>query len=195
MIKSSHTSELDAYLRECVDTISGIDIVKVEEVGCALWDARERGGTVFVIGNGGSASTASHMAADVMLTSGLKELGLRIVALSENSAVVTATGHDLAFRSVFARQLQLMASENDVLIAISASGTSQNVLEGVALAKEMGIETIGLTGFDGGEFRHLVSLSIHVESEIGAYGPVEDAHLVVNHMLTRYLQRRAARNE
>jgi len=177
-----------AYLDECIDALNSVDLNAVKSVSDALLAARVRSATVFVVGNGGSAATASHMATDLMLGSGLVNPPLRVIALTDNQAIITATGNDLNFDQVFSRQLIHLARPEDVLIAVSASGNSPNVLACVDAAKELGLTTIAFTGFDGGRLATMVDLLVHVPTRKGAYGPVEDVHLMVNHMITEQLK-------
>jgi D-sedoheptulose 7-phosphate isomerase len=177
-----------AYRNECIAALNSIDLDAVESVTRALLDARGRGSSVFVVGNGGSAATASHMATDLMLGSGLVDPPLRVIALTENQAIITATGNDLGFDQVFSRQLRHLAKPQDLLIAVSASGNSPNVLACVEAAKELGLTTVAFTGFDGGRLATKVDLLVHVPTRQGAYGPVEDVHLMVNHMITEQLK-------
>jgi D-sedoheptulose 7-phosphate isomerase len=177
-----------AYRNECIAALNSIDLDAVESVTRALLDARGRGSSVFVVGNGGSAATASHMATDLMLGSGLVDPPLRVIALTDNHAVITATGNDLGFDHVFSRQLRHLAKPDDLLITVSASGNSPNVLACVEAARELGLTTIAFTGFDGGRLATMVDLLVHVPTRQGAYGPVEDVHLMVNHMITEQLK-------
>ena len=177
-----------AYREECITALNSVDLDAVESVSNALLQARDRGSRIFVVGNGGSAATASHMATDLMLGSGLVDPPLRVVALTDNQAIITATGNDISFDQVFSRQLIHLAERGDILMAVSASGNSPNVLACVDAAKELGLTTIAFTGFDGGRLAALVDLLVHVPTRMGAYGPVEDVHLVVNHMITEQLK-------
>ncbi len=152
-----------------------------------LVDARAREALVCVAGNGGSATTASHMVTDLMFGRGLPEPGLRVVGLADNQAVLTATGNDVSFDEVFARQVRRLARPGDVVILVSASGGSPNIIRAAEEARSLGVTVIGLTGFDGGRLAGLSDVSIHVPSEPGAYGPVEDVHLIINHMLVHLL--------
>ncbi len=155
-----------------------------------LVDVRERGGRVFIIGNGGSATTASHMATDFGVGSQRVDAGVRVFSLADNSGVITATGNDLSFEDIYAAQVRLLGEPGDVLVAISASGNSPNLVEAALRAKRLGMKVVGLTGFSGGRLREISDVSVHVETETGDYGPAEDAHLVVNHMVTELLRQR-----
>jgi len=178
---------MQLYRDECIAALNSVDLNAVESVTQTLLEARGRGANVFVIGNGGSAATASHMATDLMMGSGLVDPPLRVIALTDNQAIITATGNDVGFDQVFSRQLSHLALQGDVLIAISASGNSPNVLACIGTANELGLKTIAFTGFDGGRLATVVDLLVHVPTRQGAYGPVEDVHLMVNHMITEQL--------
>jgi len=179
---------LNAYRAESIAALNAVDLVSVMAVVDALLAVREAGRTVFIVGNGGSAATASHMATDLMLGSLLVDPPLRVIALTDNQAIITATGNDVDFVQVFARQLSRLAKPGDLLLVVSASGNSPNILVCVDTAKAMNLTTVGFTGFDGGKLATLVDLLVHVPTRVGAYGPVEDAHLAVNHMITEQLK-------
>ena len=182
---------MQAYRDECVAALNAVDLDAVAAVAEALLAARDAGHIVFIAGNGGSAATASHMATDLMLGSQLVDPPLRVIALTDNQAILTATGNDLDFNQVFARQLSRLAQPGDLLITVSASGNSPNILACIDTAKAMNLTTIGFTGFDGGELATMVDLLVHVPTRKGAYGPVEDVHLAVNHMITERLKEAA----
>ena len=177
-----------AYREECIAALNSVDLDAVESVSNTLLEARDRGSHIFVVGNGGSAATASHMATDLMLGSGLVNPPLRVIALTDNQAIITATSNDVSFNQVFSRQLIHLAQRGDILIIVSASGNSPNVLACAEAAKELGLTTIAFTGFDGGGLATMVDLLVHVPTRIGAYGSVEDVHLMVNHMITEQLK-------
>ena len=179
---------LEAYRAECIAALNCVDLDAVESVSNTLLEARDRGSHIFVVGNGGSAATASHMATDLMLGSGLVDPPLRVIALTDNQAIITATGNDVSFEQVFSRQLIHLAQRGDILIAVSASGNSPNVVACVDAAKKVALTTIAFTGFDGGRLAKMVDLLVHVPTRVGAYGPVEDVHLMVNHMITEHLK-------
>lgn len=155
-----------------------------------LIEAREAERQVFVIGNGGSATTASHMATDLGVGSQRFGAGIRVTSLVDNAGVITATGNDLSYDDIFSAQVQLLGQPGDVLVAISASGNSKNLIAAVAQAHQFGMKVVGITGFTGGRLAEIADLSIHVLTDVGDYGPAEDAHLVVNHMVTELLRQR-----
>ena len=178
----------DIYLERVLSALRGLDLEAITSVARVLREARSRGAQVLIAGNGGSASTASHMATDFGVGSHKQGLGIRAICLSDNVSAITATANDISYDSVFSQQLELLADPLDVAILISASGNSPNILSAAHSAIARGLVLISLTGFDGGALRLLAHHSIHVETPHGDYGPVEDVHLVVNHMLTELLR-------
>jgi len=128
------------------------------------------------------------MATDLGVGSHKEGCGIRAISLNDNASVLTATANDMGFEQVFVQQLSLLAQSGDVLIAISASGNSPNIVAAAQYARGVGVTVIGLTGFDGGALRGLSDISIHVQTLVGDYGPVEDVHLVVNHMMTEMIR-------
>ena len=177
----------DEYLSELRQTLSRFPINEVRTVA-KLLSSIELVGNIFVAGNGGSASTASHMATDLGVGSLRRSNPLRIVSLVDNAAVLTATANDLTFDEIFSQQLKLLGRKGDVFICFSASGNSKNLINAVNEAREMEITTISITGFDGGALRTISDLNIHIDTEIGSYGVVEDVHSTVSHMLTEIIR-------
>ena len=176
------------YMDRMRAALDGVDLAAVAQAVRLLVDARSSNSLVLLAGNGGSASTASHMATDFGVGSHTWGLGLRAICISDNSSVITATANDISFDRVFAEQIELLAGPDDVVILISASGNSPNILEACRSAKKVGASVIALTGFDGGRLRELASLCLHVPTTQGDYGPVEDVHLSINHMLTEMIR-------
>jgi D-sedoheptulose 7-phosphate isomerase len=114
----------------------------------------------------------------------------RAVSLTDNVAVLTAIANDIAYADVFVRQLEGLLRPGDVVVAISASGNSPNVVRAIEYARSHGAVTVGLTGFDGGRLKALCDEAVHVATPPGEYGPVEDTHLVLDHLITGYLRAR-----
>ena len=153
-----------------------------------FWLACKRGATIFFVGNGGSAATASHFANDLVKGARVDGRGgFRAVSLTDNVALMTALANDDGYEAVFTGQMRDLFNKGDVLVAISASGNSPNVVAAAKLAKERGGTTVGLVGFDGGDLRNICDIVVHVRSRTGEYGPVEDVHMVLDHMITSYL--------
>jgi D-sedoheptulose 7-phosphate isomerase len=179
------------YLERLGDSLKEIRTEDVAELGDILYRAYHLGSSVFVVGNGGSASTASHMAADLAKnTIGPHMTRFRVLSLNDNMSLLTALANDDGYENVFREQLVNLIRPGDVLIAISASGNSANVLRAIEYANSRNAQTVGLLGFDGGRALHLVGCAIHVQSR--DYGVIEDAHLILNHILVEYFQRRLA---
>lgn len=177
-----------SYFDYLSDILRSIDLEQVTAFVQTLLDARERGSAIFFIGNGGSASTASHFANDLTIGTNSYDKPFRVVSLTDNNAVITAIGNDFGFDDVFERQLRVLGKKDDVLIGISASGNSSNLLKAFDAAKEMGIKTFALTAFDGGKMQQVADAGIHVPTGLREYGPAEDAHLILNHVIAAYLK-------
>lgn len=157
----------------------------------ALLQARETGKTIFFIGNGGSAATASHFANDLLAGMRLRkeQKPFKALALTDNNALMTALANDEGYEDVFSKQLEVLMEPGDILVAISASGNSPNLIKAIDLAKSRGNLTFGLVGFDGGKMKQICDRHILVETAKGEYGPVEDVHMVLDHLVTGYLYR------
>ena len=179
------------YLGRLITTLKEIPTDRVEQLANLLYRAYADGKQVFTLGNGGSASTASHMAADLNKnTIGPNMRRFRIMSLNDNMSLVSALANDLGYENMFAEQLQNLIHPGDVLIAISGSGNSPNVLRAIEYAQSRSAEVAALLGFDGGKALELADLSVLVDSH--DYGVVEDAHLIINHILVEYFRERLA---
>jgi len=166
-----------------------LDFEAVEKVTQLLLDKERSGQTIFLAGNGGSAATASHFVIDLLECSRPEDgVHFKAVCLSDNTPSLTALGNDLSYQEVFAGQMRVLFGKGDVLVVISASGNSPNVVEAARLGKELGGVTVGLLGFDGGKLARICDHVIVVATDKGEYGPVEDIHLVLDHMITSYLR-------
>ena len=174
------------YLSTVLNNISLKDIEKFVEV---LLEARERESSIFFIGNGGSAATASHFANDIAIGTRTYEKPFRAISLCDNQAVITAIANDDGYEKIFSQQLQVLLKKQDVVVAISASGNSPNLLDAIDTAKKMNTITVGISAFDGGKMKEMVDVSLHVPTEKGEYGPAEDAHMVLDHLVSNYLMR------
>jgi D-sedoheptulose 7-phosphate isomerase len=178
-----------SYLDYLVQILNGIDTAEIGRFVNTLLDARERGATVFFIGNGGSAATASHFANDLAIGTNSYEKPFRVISLTDNQAIITAIGNDFGFQDIFVRQLRVLGKPGDVVVAISASGNSPNLLNTFEYAKSVGIKTVAITAFDGGKMKAVADEGIHVPTAPKEYGPAEDAHMVLDHLVGAYLMR------
>jgi D-sedoheptulose 7-phosphate isomerase len=177
------------YTRRLSALLLDLDHAAIEEVVRLFLEARERGSRIFFIGNGGSASTATHFAIDIGMGTRGGERPFRAISLTDNNAILTGIANDFGYDEVFARQLAVTMMPGDLVVAISASGNSPNVIKAVEFAKSRGNHTIGVIGFDGGKLKKLSATSVHVATPAGEYGLVEDVHLVINHVITSHLQK------
>ena len=178
-----------AYLKYVSSVLEKISLEEIEQFVESLLAARDRGSAVYFIGNGGSAATASHFANDIAIGTRLFDKPFRVISLCDNHAVITAIANDDGYEQIFSRQLGVLLKKDDVVVAISASGNSENLLCGIDMAKQKGAITVGLTAFDGGKLRGVVDLSVHVPTNKGEYGPAEDGHMVLDHLVGSYLMR------
>jgi D-sedoheptulose 7-phosphate isomerase len=174
----------DGYLCYLSQVFKRIDREAVALFVQALERARVEGATVFFCGNGGSAATASHFQNDLTRW---RTDPMKVVSLTDNVAVITALGNDYGYDRIFVMQLECLLAEGDVVVAISASGNSPNVVQAIEFANERKAISVGLTGFDGGRLGELCEIHVHVPSARGEYGPVEDAHMVLDHLVMSYL--------
>lgn len=177
-----------SYLGEC---LKGLDLTELTATGEVFLRARTDKRTIFFAGNGGSAATASHFCQD-MAEVGRKAgtEGFRVLSLTDNTSYITAAGNDYGFEAIFTNQMTFLFQENDVLVVISASGNSANVVKAVHLARERKGIVIALVGFDGGQLAGLADHVLRIPTIKGEYGPVEDAHLIVAHVITAFLTAR-----
>ncbi len=173
------------YKSQLLQAIDSIDLAAVSEAVQILAAARDAQRTIFVCGNGGSASTASHFACDMIKGASFQRASrFRILALTDSMPTITAYSNDVSYDSVFVEQLRNFAQPGDVVIAISGSGNSPNVIQAIEYANSAGCHTIGLTGRDGGKLGTLAQLRLHVDA--AHMGRIEDGHLVICHMLCYY---------
>jgi D-sedoheptulose 7-phosphate isomerase len=192
--KANMNDTMDSYLSRLRGTIDSLPTDKLTRLGEMLYRAYDSEKQVFTLGNGGSASTASHIAADLAKnTIGPNMRRFRIASLNDNTAIVTALANDLGYENVFSEQLQNLIRPGDLLIAVSASGNSPNVIKAIRYAQAKSAEVVGLLGFDGGAAAQLVDLAIVVDSK--DYGVVEDTHLIINHILVEYFRKRLAEEQ
>jgi len=176
---------IENYKADLIHTIGVIDNAQVQTAIDWFKAARENKKHIFVCGNGGSASTASHFACDIVKGASFqREERFRIMALTDSLPTITAYSNDVGYECVFAEQLQNFAQPGDILMAISGSGNSPNVLRAVEYGNSIGCKTIALTGRDGGKLGPLAQLNIQVP--VPHMGRIEDAHMIVCHMIGYY---------
>ncbi|HAH86503.1 MAG: SIS domain-containing protein [Armatimonadota bacterium] len=177
---------IDAYLKNVAGLISDTSRSDLMVVADILVDAYKSDAQVFIMGNGGSASTASHMACDLQKTIGLHgNRKFRVMALTDSSPLMTAWANDFDYSDIFSRQLEAWVGPGDVVIAISGSGNSKNVLKAVDYANKSGATSIGMSGFRGGQLVGICHYNIVVPSNDMQH--IEDLHMVFAHLLFRYI--------
>lgn len=187
-------SFLQSYKSDLLKAIETIDLANVKRAIEILGETREAGGHIFVCGNGGSASTASHFACDMVKGASFnRSARFRIMALTDSLPTITAYSNDVSYECVFVEQLKNFAREGDVVIAISGSGNSPNVLRAVEYGNSIGCQTIALTGRNGGKLGPLAQLNIQTSNS--HMGRIEDSHLLVLHMISYYFMESANGSE
>ena len=192
----SHVVEiLDArqYFEEFQRVLADLCYDTINQVADMLLRANEAGRTVYLFGNGGSASLASHLACDLGKGTAYCNGGkrFRVIALTDNIPTMTAWANDASYEDVFSEQLRNFVEPQDVALAISGSGNSQNVLNALAVAREAQATTIGITGFQGGKMKSLCDICIVVPSD--NMQVIEDLHLAMAHSIFRILYSRMSR--
>jgi D-sedoheptulose 7-phosphate isomerase len=179
--------QIQHYISMLQQTMDNLQLSLISDVIHKLQQARVQGSQIFIMGNGGSASTASHFVCDLAKNTRYDGLPhFRVIGLADNMEIFSAYANDEGYENVFSQQLINLIRPGDVVIAISASGKSMNVINAVEEAKKRDVTTIGFTGFDGGRLGHLVDIHIHVDSEIIEH--VEDIHLMLEHMIVRTIK-------
>ena len=178
---------LDEYAAELAAALASVDRTQLDAALSILTDAQHRDATIFCCGNGGSAAIANHMVCDHQKgVNADTHLRPRVISLSSNVEVMTAVSNDIGFAEVFAFPLRIHARPGDVLVAISSSGGSDNIVHALEAAAELGLKSIALTGFTGGRCAKLADAVLHVDAS--NYGVVEDAHQACMHVLAQYLR-------
>ena len=178
----------DEYLEYLTTLIARLDRSAISQFADLLLQSRENKTTTFFLGNGGSASTATHFVNDVSLGSRQFEKPFRAISLCDNQAVITAIANDDGYENIFLQQLQTLATAGDTIVCISASGNSKNLIKAIEYARENNIYVVGLTAFDGGYLKENCDLNIHVPTKIGEYGPAEDLHMVICGLVGSYFR-------
>lgn len=176
------------YIAHLVDVLQRLDCHGIARVMDLFLRARSSGNTIFLLGNGGSAATSDHFANDLGFSASPEgHKPFRAVSLTSNASVLTCLANDLGYENVFTWQLRNLMRPGDVVVGISASGNSPNAVNALQYAAENGGIPVAIVGFDGGRMKSMAHYSIHVETRKGEYGPVEDVHMVLDHLISNYL--------
>lgn len=187
-MKGQFRADIDAYFEKLKRTLDLISRDELDKFLALLLDALERGCHVYIMGNGGSSSTASHFVADFNKGLSLgKKKRFRFICLADNTATITAYANDLSYDDIFVEQLRNFLEPGDLVIAISGSGNSKNIIKAVEYANSVGAATLGLTGYDGGALRKIAGHGVHIP--IDDMQVTEDLHMVLDHMAYAILGR------
>lgn len=184
-------NEIGTYLEHEIETLRALDVEAINVALNLLLEAFENGNTIYIFGNGGSSATASHFQNDFNKgVSEHTEKKFNFLCLNDNVATMMAVANDIGFEEVFRFQLRGHLKAGDLVVAISGSGNSVNVLNAVEYAKECGNRVIGLTGFGGGKLRELSDVSLHVP--VNSMQITEDVHMVFDHLMMSVFYRALA---
>jgi D-sedoheptulose 7-phosphate isomerase len=183
----------EKYILELKEKVNEVDIKEINKVIELLLQAYKSERSIFVIGNGGSATTASHFATDLGKGTlerhyNMNKKRFRVYSLTDSVSLITAYGNDLNYDDIFVQQLVNLIKQGDILISITGSGNSPNILKAIKLANDIGATTIGLLGFDGGDAAKQVDHNIIIKSK--NYGVIEDLHLMLSHMICHTLKQK-----
>ena len=176
------------YFERLRQVLNGIDHSEIDRFVDLLLQARRSGRNIFFAGNGGSAATSSHFANDLSIGTRQQKNPFKVISLVDNVATLSAIGNDYGYDQIFARQIKVYGQSDDLLVGISASGNSPNLLRAFEAGRKIGLITVSITAFDGGKLKELADHSVHVPTNAGEYGPAEDAHLILDHLITYYFQ-------
>jgi len=191
---SSFQSFAENYLSVTKSLLECIDLVELKSIVDLIDDCSRKNNTIYVAGNGGSAATASTFVNDVgfdVYKRSSNSQKIKIISLNDNIPSLTAISNDIDFNQIFKSQLKIHFKKNDLLIVFSGSGNSTNLVNAVQWVKDSNLgKSIGFLGFDGGKLKKICNHSLVVKSKKGLYGPVEDVHLVINHIISLWLQAR-----
>ncbi len=170
------------YFTELSNVLDKISLKQIERIQDILLKAHRNGKCIFILGNGGSAATASHFACDLN-----KRAVMKVIALTDNVPLLTAWANDTSYKNIFVGQLWNLLEKDDVVIAISASGNSDNVVEAVIFANNKDAVTVGLTGFKGGKLKNIVEACLVIPST--SMEQIENVHLILAHLFSSYLRK------
>jgi len=176
------------YRQRLINLYDSINVDELEKVINVIIECFKNGKTLYIAGNGGSAATSSHMQCDfVFFVRHFTNFRPKVLSLTDCTPMLTAIGNDNSYDDIFVEQLKGSFENGDVLLTISASGNSKNVIKATKYAKERGGTTICFVGFDGGILKEISHLAIHTPNSKGDYGPIEDLHMILDHLIVSYL--------
>lgn len=180
------TKEINAYLQKEISVLNKLDTLELNRAINAIVVAWKCGANIYIMGNGGSAATASHFVCD--FNKGISERTIkkfRLICLNDNIPIMTAIANDFSYDEIFSYQLKGILKSEDLIVAISGSGNSKNIIRAVEYAKECGNKVIGITGYDGGKLKKMADYSMHVD--VNDMQIAEDVHMIFDHMMMNIL--------
>lgn len=183
---SSAAAYAKGYAAHVAELLQALDFASIEKMADLFLEARKQKKRIFLAGNGGSASTCSHFANDFANLAAEGAEPFRMISLTDNTATITAQANDNGFENIFLNQLKNAYEPGDLLVAISGSGNSENLIRAIKYVNEHGGKTIGIVGFNGGMMKSLCHHIVHIKTQPREYGPVEDICLVLDHLLASY---------
>ena len=175
------------YTTRLIQLLKTIDKKAITNIINIIEKVEKKNGTIYILGNGGSAATASHMVNDLGV--GLKRRNIKkfkTISLADNTPVCSAIANDIGYDNIFYMQLKDILKKNDIILAISCSGNSDNILKAVNYAKKQNIQIVSCTGFNGGKLKEISDINFHVKTSHGEYGLVEDMHMILDHIIYSY---------
>lgn len=182
----NYESDIKKYYKELAETMKKLDYAEISKAMNALVECYENGGTVYVFGNGGSSATASHMVCDFNKGVSMKKSKkFNFICLSDNTPILTAMANDISYDDVFSYQIERILNPNDLVLAISGSGNSKNIIKAVKCAKDQGVKVIGMSGYDGGQLFKMADYHLH--APINDMMKAEDIHMSFDHMMCTIL--------
>ena len=189
MVIFGQNQSAKSYLGEVVLAVNSVAQSEIEGVIDCLVKAIVSENRIWIIGNGGSSATASHFAADLMRRGNQNKYRVRAASLSESPTRITAIGNDFGFEKIFEHQISNLANKGDILVSISASGNSPNLIRGLRSAKSLQVYTVSIVGFLGGVLKKESDLCLHFFTKEGAYEAAEDSHSIVCHYIAMNVRR------
>ena len=178
--------EIGAYLSDGADARTGIDKEQIYRIGAEIYGSMRKGGKLLLMGNGGSAADAQHIAAEFTGRFLKERKALPAIALNTNTSALTAIANDYSYEDVFSRQIEALAREGDVVIGISTSGNSKNVLKAIQAANSLGCVTVGMTGKSGGALKGIAKFTITVGSDSTPI--IQEVHIAIGHIISKIVE-------
>jgi D-sedoheptulose 7-phosphate isomerase len=176
------------YIDHLITVLKRVDCDAISQVIQLFINARSNGRTIYFLGNGGSAATAAHFANDLSVCASPEgSIPFRSLCLASNTAFITCLANDTGYENIFSSQLRNLVEPGDIVVGISASGNSPNAVKALQYAEQRGAIPVAIVGFDGGIMKRIARHSIHIETEKGEYGPVEDARMALDHLISTYI--------